>query len=145
MLPVIKRRNDSLIDQRDLFGDLDKMFSSFWPAQSEMTNMIGGLDVYEDKNSIHVDCDLPGFNKEEIELSLEDDILRITAEHKETKEQKKEDSYYLRERRCNSFSRSVRLPQNIMHEKVAAEYANGVLHIAVEKQPEKKPQSITIK
>ncbi len=145
MLPVIRKRNDALLNERDLFGDFDKMLASFWPSGSEMTNMIGGLDVYEDKDNIHVDCDLPGFKKEEIELSLEDDILRITAEHKDTTEEKKEDSYYLRERRCRSFSRSVRLPQNIMQEKVNAEYENGVLHISVEKQPEKKPQSIKIK
>ena len=144
MLPVIKRRN-GLVDQRDIFNDFDKIFDSFWPAQSQMTNMIGSLDVYEDKENIHVDCDLPGFKKEDIELTIEDDILRITAEHKDSKEEKEEGSYYLRERRCHTFSRSVRLPQNIATEKVAAEYHDGVLKISVEKLPEKKPQAIKIK
>lgn len=146
MLPVIRRRNnEALSDTRDLFGDFDQFIDSFWRNPSQLTSMVGGLDVYEDKDRIHVDCDLPGFKKDEISLTLEEDILRISAERKTDRQDKNEGSYYVRERTCQSFSRSVRMPQNIMHDKVSAEYDNGVLRIAVEKKPEAKPQTISIK
>ncbi len=147
MLPVIRRRNnsDALAESRDLFGDFDRFLDSFWRGPSQMTSMVGGLDIYEDKDSIHVDCDLPGFKKEDISLTLEEDILRISAERKSDREENNEGSYYVRERGCQSFSRSIRMPQNIMQDKVSAEYDNGVLRIAVEKRPESKPQTISIK
>ncbi len=146
MLPVMRKNNNSaLTRKRDLFEDFDEFLNGFWSGQTQWTNMIGSMDLYEDKDAIHVDCDLPGFNKDEINLTIEDGVLNISAEHKEDTNEKKDGSYYVRERRHQSFSRSVKLPHNIQQDKIHAEYTDGVLKIKMDVPPEKKPQTITIK
>ena len=146
MLPVMRKNNNAnLSRKRDLFDDFDEFLNSFWGSQGQWTNMIGSMDLYESKDAIHVDCDLPGFNKDEITLTIEDGVLNISAEHKEDDKENKDGSYYVRERRHQSFSRSVKLPHNIQQDKIHAEYSEGVLKIKMDVPPEKKPQTITIK
>ena len=146
MLPVMKKNNNgALTRRRDLFEDFDELLNGFWSGQNQWTNMIGSMDLYEDKDAIHVDCDLPGFNKDEITLTIEDGVLNIAAEHKEDANEKKDGSYFVRERRHQSFSRSVKLPHNIQQDKIHAEYKEGVLKIKMDVPPEKKPQTIAIK
>src|SRR4051812_17045439 len=80
------------------------------------------VDVREDADHLWVDADLPGFNKDDVEITLENQTLTITAEKKE---EKKEDSakkgnYLLQERRYTRFQRSFTLPPTVDSGKVDA-------------------------
>eukprot|EP00484_Ammonia_sp_Unknown_P008527 CAMPEP_0197073142 /NCGR_PEP_ID=MMETSP1384-20130603/210456_1 /TAXON_ID=29189 /ORGANISM="Ammonia sp." /LENGTH=192 /DNA_ID=CAMNT_0042511973 /DNA_START=90 /DNA_END=668 /DNA_ORIENTATION=+ len=103
-------------------------------------------DIEERDNSYEVQVDLPGLKKDDIELSVEDGMLRIRGERKYSKtEENKEDEaavkYYHRERFSGSFSKSVRLPEDIEQDlsQISASYQDGVLSITVPKQA-KQPE-----
>lgn len=113
-----------------------------------------GVDVREDADHIYVEAELPGFKKEEIELTLENATLTINAERREQREQKKEKGgnggqavegeYLLRERRYTRFSRSFTLPPTVDEGKVDARLADGVLTITLNKREETKPRKIAV-
>lgn len=100
------------------------------------------VDVREDADHIYVDAELPGFRKEEIDLTLENQTLTISAEHKE--ESRKEGEYLLNERRYHRFLRSFMLPPTVDERKVDAKLADGVLHITLNKREETKPRKISV-
>ena len=83
---------------------------------------------------------MPGFNKGDIDLHLQDGVLTITAKHQETSEKKEEGKYLCRERRCGSYQRSFDV-SGIQEENITAAYDNGVLKLPLPKQGEVIPQS----
>jgi HSP20 family protein len=113
-----------------------------------------GVDVREDADHIYVEAELPGFKKDEIELTLENATLTINAERREQREQKREKGanggqaaegeYLLRERRYTRFSRSFTLPPTVDDGKVDARLADGVLTITLNKREETKPRKIAV-
>ena len=117
-------------------GDLEKAFPGF------------KTDVMEKDGNYVLQADLPGFNKEDIHVDLKDDILTISASHKEEKKEEDKNTRYIRkERRTSSYSRSFRVA-NVTHEDINASYNNGVLEVTFPKReamPEKEAQKIEIK
>lgn len=91
-----------------------------------------------------IEIDLPGVEKSEIELKIEDDYLTVNAMRK-TKNDVKEEDYYLLESRFGLISRSFVLPKDVDREKISANYEDGRLYISLEKQEERKARSIFIK
>lgn len=108
------------------------------------------VDVREDKDHLYVEAELPGFKKEEIDVTLENQTLTISAEHKEeTKHDGEHGSqqkgeWLLRERRYSRFLRSFTLPPTVDDQKVDAKYADGLLRITLNKREETKPRKITV-
>jgi HSP20 family protein len=86
---------------------------------------------------------VPGMNKEDFKINLDDNYLTISGERKQSKE-KKENLYRSYETQFGSFSRSFSLPENVDGEKIAAQYTNGILVVTVPKD-EKKSLKQTIK
>lgn len=113
-----------------------------------------GVDVREDADHIYVEAELPGFKKDEIELTLENATLTINAERREQREPKPEKGrnggtpeqaeYLLRERRYTRFSRSFTLPPTVDEGKVDAKLIDGVLTITLNKREESKPRKINV-
>ncbi|MEW6267644.1 MAG: Hsp20/alpha crystallin family protein [Thermodesulfobacteriota bacterium] len=102
------------------------------------------VDVTEEEKSYKVTAELPGFNKDEIKVEIEDGRLELKAEHVEDVNEEKK-NYRLRERRSRAFSRTFLLPDNVAGEKIEAGLANGVLTITLPKTEEVKPKPVEIK
>jgi HSP20 family protein len=103
---------------------LDEFFEDdlFWPKR-----MHERLDIYKEKGIMHVEVELPGYKKEDINLDFHGDILTIKAQHVE--ETKDEDKHYLmRSRSFESYSRQIHL-ENIDSKSIEAVYEEGILKI----------------
>ena len=95
-------------------------------------------DIRETKDGYELDVDLPGFDKKDIKVSLENGYLTVTAEKNEKEEEK--NGKYLRKERSVSCSRSYYVGDDIEKENVKARYENGMLTLAVPKsQPKQLP------
>lgn len=101
------------------------------------------LDVYEDKDQFTITAELPGMNKEDIDVSLHNGSLTLSGERK-SEHQGEEAGVYRSERFFGRFQRSVDLPTAVVAEKVKAEYLNGILHITLPKAEEAKPKQISV-
>ena len=102
------------------------------------------LDVTEDENDFIVKASLPGVNPDDLQVTVNDNMLTIKGELKP--EQHDENKrYHLRERRWGSFERTVSLPVSVQADKVEAAYENGILMLKLPKAEEAKPKRIQIK
>lgn len=99
-------------------------------------------DILDEGDKFVLKADLPGFQKEDIKISVDGDRLNLTAEHKEESGDNQK-NYIRKERRYSAFSRSFDL-QGIDAGKVSANYQDGVLSLELPKLPEAKPNSRTI-
>jgi len=115
---LIRRPTTSILD--DFFND-----EFFLPS----VNSNSHLDVYQEDNKYVVEVDLPGYKKEEINMSFNNDLLTIKAEHsEETKEDNKK--YIYRSRSQSMFTRQIRF-SNIEHENIDAKFEEGVLKVTL--------------
>ncbi|WP_076792069.1 Hsp20/alpha crystallin family protein [Chlorobium sp. KB01] len=117
----------------DVFNDKVSPFFSSMIAPSFK------VDISEDENAINIEADLPGVKKEDVKVSMDDDVLCITAERTQSEEEKKK-GYHRIERSWGSLSRSFTVGENINAEKIEASYDNGVLKIVLPKS-EPKPKT----
>ena len=91
-----------------------------------------------------MDAELPGFKKDEIDITLENGTLTISAERSVQNKQEGEGEYLLNERRYSRFLRSFTLPPTVDEAKVDAKLTDGVLHLVLNKREETKPRKITV-
>ncbi len=103
------------------------------------------VDVSETKTHFNYEISLPGMNKEDININVDDNLLTISGERKFEDEKKEEGQYHLVENRYGSFSRTLTLPGNANPDSIEAKYENGILRISVEKDKEKTGKEIEIK
>ncbi|KAJ3272123.1 hypothetical protein HK104_004531 [Borealophlyctis nickersoniae] len=94
------------------------------------------LDLIEGDKEYTIKADLPGLNKDEVQITVDDNTLTISGERKDEKEEKEGDKFYRRERTYGKFTRSVRLPPNAKVENAQASMENGVLTLKVAKEEE---------
>ncbi|WP_109299395.1 Hsp20/alpha crystallin family protein [Aquimarina sp. AU474] len=98
------------------------------------------MNVKEHKDDFEIELAVPGFSKEDIEVTIEEDVLHICAE-KDTEESKEESGYTRKEFSYNSFDRKIQLPGSVdQNEEVKAAYKNGILTLNVLKKEEVKEQ-----
>jgi len=101
------------------------------------------VDLVDKQDKLVAKVELPGVEKKDVKLSLNDNNLTIQGEVQKDEETKKED-YYYRERAYGSYSRTISLPAEVDKEKIKAKFKNGILEITIPKKPEVKPKEITI-
>ncbi|EMD32766.1 hypothetical protein CERSUDRAFT_26148, partial [Gelatoporia subvermispora B] len=104
------------------------------------------LDLHEDTqaNTVTATFELPGLNKENVNIDVRDGVLNVSGESKISSE-RDENGYAVRERRFGRFQRAIPLPQGIKHEDIKASMENGVLTVTFPKTtPEQAPKRITI-
>jgi HSP20 family protein len=101
------------------------------------------VDVIEEDKAFEVHVAVPGMNKDDFKIDLNDNYLTISGERKFNRE-KKEDNFYSMETQYGTFSRSFSLPENVDSAKISAKYVNGILEITIPKD-EKKILKSTIK
>ena len=143
MLPILRNHGLRFVQPSETFGSLTRLLDDFLPDIQPWRHT-GNLDVYEDDKNLYVEAELPGFDKDQIELTLEDGILHLKAEQKDEKEDRQE-TYYIRERRQANWARSIQLPVAVQEGEVAATYQDGVLKVTLAKQVEKQTQRIEVK
>jgi HSP20 family protein len=101
------------------------------------------VDIIEEDKAFEVHVAVPGMNKEEFKIDLNDNYLTISGERKFNRE-RKEDNFYSVESQFGTFSRSFTLPENVDATKISAKYVNGILEVTIPKD-EKKVLKSTIK
>jgi HSP20 family protein len=136
-----------------VFSEMDDLVKKMWfdfPFHNLQEDMdiawSPRLDVSETENGLEIVADLPGMEKKDIKVSLEDNLLTIQGERKEEKESK-DKQYHTIERRSGSFYRALRLPVEVEKDKVEAAFKEGVLTLRLPKSKEakKKVAQIEIK
>ena len=134
---------------RTLRSELDRLFDDFYgltPAKREGSTSVWApaVDVCEDEENFYVSAELPGMNKEDVDLELENNVLSIKGERKFEKKEEGE-TYHFIERSYGSFYRSFSLPRNIQGDQISAEFKDGVLKVTIPKTEEVKPKKVEIK
>lgn len=140
-------RWDPFRDLMNLQEEVNRLFRrTFFRGAEEMgtATWAPAIDVYETDEKLVVEAELPGLRAEDINISLEDDTLRITGERKFSKEVK-EENYHRIERAYGYFERNISLPRKVDEEKISATFSDGVLKVELPKVEEAKPKRIPIK
>lgn len=135
--PGRERHLDRLFEQT--FGDL------FREGAEGMGNRgwLPAVDIAETENGLTFYAELPGMNKEDVDVTLENNVLTLRGERKFERDAK-EENYHRIERSYGSFSRSFSLPSNVKSEACQATFKDGVLRIDIPKAEEAKPRRISI-
>ncbi|MCA9935531.1 MAG: Hsp20/alpha crystallin family protein [Ardenticatenaceae bacterium] len=136
-------------NRMSMFNEFDRMMNEMnemfdWDAPSVASNWKLALDVVEVEDGYTVTASIPGINPDDIDITLENDVLTIKAET-QSDETTENVRYHLRERRFGSFSRSLRFPVSVNGGAVEAKYENGVLSLNIPKAEEVKPKRIAVK
>jgi HSP20 family protein len=134
--------------------EFDDALSRFFGGGSRMANggphlptmSPFGVDIREDADHLYVEADLPGFKKEDIDITLENQTLTISAEKKDERKQQGETKgdWLLNERRYARFLRSFTLPPTVDDQHVDAKLQDGVLTVILNKREETKPRKIQV-
>lgn len=114
--------------------DISSEFSSFKPS----------VNTREGEYAYHIEVDLPGVKKDDINVDIKDDILTISGERK-TKKEVKEKEYYKMESSYGKFQRSFTLPDNTDIENIEANSKDGVLEVVIPKMERSKKETKKIK
>ena len=132
----------------DLEHEMDRLFD--WTLgrrrgedASEGISWMPAIDLRETEDAFVVEADLPGLEKDDIEISVLDNVLTIKGETK-MEEEVKEEAYHRMERVRGKFQRSISMPSSIDQGKVKASFKNGVLQMTLPKHEEAKPKQIKV-
>ena len=124
-----------LVPRRNSFDLFDDFFDNdFMPPRKERNLM--RTDIKEKKDAYLLDIDLPGFNKENINISLDNGYLNISAKMHKENNSGEETKYLHRERFTSECSRSFYVGDDIKEDEIKAEFKNGILMIEVPKKLE---------
>jgi HSP20 family protein len=142
-------RYDPFRDLRTLQDEVNRLFSN------NMTRFFGddeamargawspSVDIFENKDQIVLEAELPGMSREDFDLSIENNVLTLRGERRFEKKDEG-DNFHRVERSYGAFTRSFTLPQTISAEGANAEYKNGVLRVTLPKREEVKARRIEI-
>ncbi len=134
-------------DMEKLFGDTFESFGGrgWLPGIAEQRNgIIPNVDMLDKKNEIVVKAQIPGVEKEDVDLTITRDAVTIKGEIKKEEEEKKND-YYCSECTYGSFLRTIPLPTEIDTSKAKASFKNGVLKLTLPKHEDVKAKEIKLK
>ena len=140
--------------------DIDRVFDRFFTTSLlgetslpafpfDRVGMVGGewapaLDLTQTEKAYVIRCEVPGIHKENLDINLTGNVLRITG-HKEAVQEDKDEMYLYREREVGRFVRTVRLPVAVEESKIDAAYQDGILTVHVPKPATAVSKKILIK
>ena len=130
-----------------LFGlhrDIDRLFSEFAQAASPSAKIFPNIEISESDKAIEVSAEMPGLERNDVEISIDDDTLTIRGE-KKIEESQKDKNVQLSERSYGIFMRVLQLPAGVDPSKVEATMSNGVLKITIPKPAKPEPKKIEVK
>ena len=141
-------RYDTFRDLRTLQEEVNRLFTGNAARAFDDEGIARGswspsVDIYENKDQIVLEAELPGMKREDFDLSVENNVITLRGErHFEKKDET--DNYHRVERAYGTFVRSFALPGSVEPDKVAAEYNDGLLTITIPKREEAKPKTVKI-
>jgi HSP20 family protein len=134
---------ENLLDRYNKGGG--KNMSKQYGTDLSFADWAPSVDIEEAEDKYVIKADLPGVDKKDIDVKLENGVLSIRGEKQTEKETGKGSKRHRTERFHGTFARSFTLPEAVKAEKVDASYKDGVLLLAIPKAEEAKPKSIDIK
>ncbi len=139
---------DPFRELRNLQDEMTRLFTGSRPASFNREEMTHGawapsVDIFEDKDRLILEAELPGMNREDFEISVENNVITLSGERKFEKKTEG-DNYHRIERSYGSFTRSFTLPQTVTADGATADFENGVLRVALPKREETKARKIEI-
>ncbi len=147
---VTRMRETSPLARWGFFGDdFDRVFEGLvrpprWVEEAQAEDLVPAMDIRERENEYVVRTDLPGVKKDDIQITLENGVLTITAETRSEKEEKEDGQVLRQERRYGKYVRSLRLGSQVDGNKLKAGYKDGVLELVLPKAEAVKPKKITV-
>lgn len=132
MLPVLHAREDLFNHWVDSFLNGEEVSKS-WPK----------TDLHEDDKNFYLKADLPGFDTQDIQIQVKDNVLSLRGKRQEERKNEK-NHYYRYERFQGSFERSFYLPDNVDSSQIEAEMKNGVIQLIIPKKAESQAKEIEI-
>jgi len=131
LFPAWSRFFNDFFD-KDIFDYTNKHFSN-------TNTTLPAVNIKEDDQGYTVEMAVPGMEKNDFRINLENNMLCISSE-KKSESEKKDDYYSRKEFSYQSFSRSFSLPESVDETKIEAKYDNGILFINIPKKEEAKPK-----
>ncbi len=141
-------RYDPFRDLRSLQDEVNRLFSTNLSRNFGDEGIARGawnpsVDIFENKDQIVLEAELPCMRREDFDLSIENNVITLRGERRFEKKDES-DNYHRVERSYGSFTRSFTLPQTVSAEGATAEYRNGVLRVTLPKREEVKARRIEI-
>lgn len=133
----------SLIPRNSLF-DFDHLFDNSWLSQQVNRNgstFAPRVDVREQDNAYHISAELPGVNKRDVHVSLNNGVLLIEAETKQENTEEKDGKVIRQERRYGKFMRSFDLGPQVQESDISARFEDGILTLVAPKLPKESTPS----
>jgi HSP20 family protein len=142
-------RYDPFRDLRNLQEEVNRLFTGNAGRTFDDEGIARGawspsVDIYENKDQIVLEAELPGMNREDFDLTVESNVITLRGERRFEKKEDT-DNYHRVERAYGSFTRSFTLPNTVSGEGASADYRNGVLRVTLPKREETKARRIEIK
>jgi HSP20 family protein len=131
MLPTISRKSFRPFYLSNLFDD------DFFPVLTNRTSSMPAVNIREDEKNYFLDLAIPGMDKKDLKIDINEDVLTISSETKNETEENR-DGYKRKEFSYSSFCRSFFIPENVEKENIEANYKDGILSVALPKQKEEK-------
>jgi HSP20 family protein len=129
----------------EIQDEMNRLFDTSLRRRSGLPTLFApAIDVIEEKDHLEVRADLPGLGKDDVSVSLQENVLTIKGEKKQEIE-RKEANYYLTERSHGTFSRVLELPTAVDAKRIEARFKDGVLIVSLPKSEEAKPKQIEVK
>ena len=150
MLPTLRSSVLSpFAELATLRREMDELFDTFFgrrPLRGDQALVWApACNVWEDKDAVYVQAELPGLAKDDISVTVENGVLTISGEKREERQEgAKDEAYHVYERRYGRFERSFTLPTNVDADRIRARYENGVLEVVLPKKEAAKPKTIQI-
>ena len=131
MLPTITRRSFRPFYVPSFFND------DFFPVLPNRTNSVPAVNIREDEKSYALDLAVPGLDKKDLNIDINEDVLTISSESKNETEESK-DGFRRKEFSYRAFTRSFYIPEDVNREMIEANYKDGILSVNLPKQEEEK-------
>jgi HSP20 family protein len=131
MLPTITRRSFRPFYMPNLFDD------DFFPVLSNRTSSMPAVNIREDEKNYVLDLAIPGMDKKDLKIDMNEDVLTISSESRNEAEENR-DGYKRKEFSYSSFCRSFYIPENVNKDKIEATYKDGILNVTLPKEAEEK-------
>jgi HSP20 family protein len=143
---MVLRRWEPFRELRQMQENMDQLWRNFGHGEGEAGNVENWaipLDVVQEGDNIIVKASVPGVNPEDIDVSIENDVLTIKGQTEEEREHQ-EGNYLMRERRSGSFYRALRLPDTLDSDQAQPHYEHGVLSITFPRRESKRAKRLQI-
>ena len=131
-------------------SEMNRLFGTFFDSPTPrngrgtaVRSWIPAMDVTENDNEYILKADLPGLSESDVNVELDDNVLRISGERKSEHTESK-DGYHRVERAFGRFSRALRVPEGVSADGIQASFDNGVLEVHIQKPEQRKPQKVAI-